>query len=308
MSCVQDLLAYRLVGASACADRITDVFEVLVGAAAEDNRDVAAEIGQAGEVFCALKPDTALYVNVVTYLAGRAAGAGGVASAAATLRRHRAVARGAIRDSTVSRLAAAQTILVHDYSSAVADALVALGAAGHRRRVVVSAGEPLGQGERVARLVAGAGHEVVYAPDAALGRLVPGVDVFVTGVEAFYPDGSLANTVGTLAICLLCREFGADVLAPAECLKLDARAPAATTDALTARLLHPWPGDWAGELGATVEDHVLDAVPAALVGSYVTEAGSLAPGHVGALAAATVAALAAPDLGAARSAGAGGRG
>lgn len=290
-SCVDELESYRLIGASACADRITDAVEQVAVAAAGQGIDVAAEMSRAGDRFCALKPDTALYVNVIHLLTASSATADDVVASAARLRAYRTQARAKILDATVARLTAAKTILVHDYSSAAAAALVALSGAGCRRRVVVSAGDPLGQGERVARLVAEAGHQLVYAPDASLGRLVPDVDVFLTGVETFYPDGSLANTVGTLAIALLCREFGTEVLAPTECLKLDARVPAARTDVLTARLLHPWPGDWIAELGATVEDHVLDAVPARLVNSYVTETGVLTSGEVGARAAKTIAAL-----------------
>jgi len=49
---------------------------------------------------------------------------------------------------------------------------------------------------------------------------VVGVDCFLTGVESFYPDGCMANTVVTVMLSLLCREHGVPVIAPTESLRL----------------------------------------------------------------------------------------
>lgn len=276
--CYDDLMSYRLVGASSCADRITEAIAAIAQVAPDPDA-----LRDAGRRYAALKPDTALYVNVLDYLLACELPA--VPARAAALAAYRSGAQREVAASTTSALREARTVLVHDYSSAVLAALRAL-RDERSRRVVVSECALLGQGPRVARMVADMGHRVVYASDCSIGRLIGDVDAFVTGVEGFYADGSLANTVGTLAIALLCREVGATVLAPAELLKFDRSAATAAVPGLSARLLHPWPDD--AELraqGWQIDDHVLDAVPAQLVSSYVTEAGIAAPEAVAAMAA-----------------------
>lgn len=282
--CHDDLVAYRLVGASACADRITRALEALAATSEAEGRDVRSTLNEAGRTLCALKPDTALYLNVVEYLAAGHATAATVAERVSMLRAYRHDAQRRVVEQSVELLRAATTLLVHDYSSMVIRILDELGRQGPRH-VVVTAGEPLGQGTRVARLVAEAGHDVTYVPDATVGRNAARIDAFVTGVETFYGDGSLANTVGTLSLALLCRHFDAHVIAPAECMKLHPRRHTVRGEELTARLLHPWPGPTEGvDPTWQVDDHVLDAVPGALITSYVTERGVASASEVGALA------------------------
>ncbi len=292
-ACFADLVSYRLVGASACAGRITAALVAVGGESQSRRRDVAADLAHAANAFCDLKPDTALYRNLAGALVA-AAGCGGaaaVADAAAGLRKYRHEAHEAVLRNAEDLLQDAGTVLVHDYSSVVLDVLARLGSR-RRRRVVVTAGEPLGQGMRVARLVAAAGHDVTYSPDMSVGRVAAELDAFLTGVESFYGDGSLSNTVGTRMLGLLCREEGVSVIAPAETLKYDPDQPAAHAAGLQAHLLHPWPSNEVlRDTGWTAVQWVLDAVPAALVTSFVTELGVLPPVHVGARARAGLARL-----------------
>lgn len=291
-ACHADLVSYRLVGAGACADRITTALEALAGAAQGQGFDVSTALADARDVFCALKPDTALYLNTIDYLiAGERLTAETVTARVATLRAHRDQAQQRVVKDTADLLESASTVLVHDYSSMVSRVLDELGRR-RPRRVVVTAGEPLGQGLRVARATAAAGHEVTFVPDATVGRHATAIDAFVTGVETFYGDGSFANTVGTLGFALLCREFGSSVVAPAECLKLHCHSQGASPEELTARLLHPWPADVGGiDPSWRVDDHVLDAVPGRLVTSYVTENGPCAADEAGDVASRVIATL-----------------
>lgn len=292
--CYTALQEYRLVGASACADQITEAV-TSVAATASEHPDVAGDLAQAlaeaGRLFRALKPDTALYANSLDNLLREPLSAEAVAERAQTLleyRRHAAQRITALAAETLENSAA---ILVHDYSSAVLRTLASLADAGPRD-ILVTECAPLGQGARVAGLVADMGHRVVYGSDCSIGRLVERADAFVTGVEGFFADGSLANTVGTLPIALLCREFGVQVIAPSELLKFDRSASAARMSDLHARLLHPWPQDpQAAGGGWEIEDHVLDAVPAHLVDCYLTERGHVQPCDVGVLAAQVLQAL-----------------
>ncbi|MFJ2030512.1 hypothetical protein [Streptosporangium sp. NPDC087985] len=293
VACYQDLVSYRLVGASACADRITEAMAQLAVAAQAKGLEVFAEVTAAGRRFCALKPDTALYVNAVELMAeaSREGRAEDVIERADWLVRHRRRAGTQVVEHAVSLLEGAETLLVHDYSSMVIRIIAELGSR-RARRVVVTTGEPLGQGERVAELVAASGHSVVYIPDMSAARVIGGVDAFVTGVESFYADGSMANTVGTVMLGLLCRENDVSVIAPAECLKYDRQRTSVKDADLTARLLHPWPsGERAQRSGWRVEDHVLDAVPGELVSAYVTEAGVRDAAEIGQTARSAVARL-----------------
>lgn len=277
------MLSYRLVGASACADRITTALVDLADAAHQRGCDVAAQVNSVGEAFCRLKPDTGLYVNLVAILtaAARSGEPRDVADCASALSSYRRRARTSVVMRTADVLHDSSTLLVHDYSSMVMRVLAVL-AQDRFRTVVVTAGEPLGQGRQVAAEAARDGHHVVYSPDLSVGRVIGSVDAFVTGVESFYADGSLANTVGTLMLSLLSREYSVKVVAPAESLKYDPRHASADMTRLTARLLvnqpdYPSPSveSW------TLEDHVLDAVPAALITQYSTDQGVQPPALVG---------------------------
>lgn len=282
-ACYDDLVSYQLVGASVCADRIAVAMVRLAEEAEKQGRDLGASLDEAARAFCALKPDTALYVNVIALVAhaSRQDRAADILERALSLSAYRQQAQQRVLEHAALALDGAELLLVHDYSSTVISLLAEL-ASQRPRRVIVTAGEPLGQGEKVANLVASMGHHVLYTPDMSVSRIVKGADAFITGVESFYSDGSLANTVGTVMLALLCREHGIPVIAPTECLKYDLQRDTIEADDLTARLLNPWPR---GERSSSteqwyIEDHVLDAVPGALVSSYVTEAGTSSSGDV----------------------------
>lgn len=284
--CYVDLVTYHLIGASACADRITDALVAIAAASESNDRNIADDLADAAAVFCALKPDTALYRNLADHLnhAGRSGRATDVLAAAASLSAHRQGAREGVIAHACGLLQSADTLLVHDYSSMVMRIVERLGTQ-RPRQVVVTAGEPLGQGARVAAQAAAAGHHITFIPDMSAARIIGRVDCFLTGVECFYGDGSLANTVGTLMLSLLCHDADVPVIAPAETLKCDLQHATVLDVELTAALLHPWPPARAQN---SSEWHtvpfVLDAVPAALITYYVTEDGKSTPNEVGSLA------------------------
>jgi translation initiation factor 2B subunit (eIF-2B alpha/beta/delta family) len=281
----EGLRSYRIVGASACVEAIVGALEALARSAAEGGRgDVSDVVAAAGADFCALKPSTAAYANVVRWLTegvgDGADGADRVADRAATLRAYRERSLRRIAAEGAALVRERGSVLVHDYSSTVLAILRAAGAGGGLP-VVVTAGEPIGQGARVAREVHAAGHRVTFIPDGAIARHLPHVGVVLSGVETLFGDGSLANTVGTYPIALVARELGVPVFGATECLKVHPRTERASVDELTARLLHPWPLADAGlPPGTEVATEVLDLTPAALVAGYVTEQGILAPDEV----------------------------
>jgi len=150
--------------------------------------------------------------------------------------------------------------------------------------VIVTAGEPLGQSRRVAIEAMQAGHRVVYCPDMSVGRIIGGVDTFISGVESFYADGSLANTADTLMLSLLSWEHAVQVVAPAEPLKYDPRRTTVNLTRLAGRLLvaNKYERWLPAEQPWTLEDHVLDAVPYSMITKYITDEGAQMPSAVGA--------------------------
>lgn len=292
-----DLASYRLVGASACADRITSALASISLAAQERGADVVAELTAAGNAFCDLKPDTALYRNIAEALVtvARTGDAAAICDRARQLTGIRRAAQREVVARTTQLLADARSVLVHDYSSMVMRVLESL-PARTRRRVVVTAGEPLGKGMQVAREAATLGYSVTFVPDMSVARTIDGVDAYLTGVETFYGDGSLANTVGTTMLGLLCTQTGVPVIAPAETLKLDRQQETAAAAGLSATLLHPWPP---ASLGTSSEwsivSFVLDPVPASVITSFVTEQGASTPLDVGRVAEAAIQDLLTPN-------------
>lgn len=282
-ACFEDLRSYRLVGASACADRITAALVSVAVTAQSSHREISADLHDAGRLFCDLKPDTALYRNLVTHLV-RAADAGSakhVQRSAQEISSYRREAQVSVISRATALLEDADTLLVHDYSSMVCRVLDSLGAL-RARRIVVTSCELLGKGVSVARRAQAAGHQVTFTPDMSVSRVIEEVDGYVTGVESFYADGSLANTVGTRMLALLCQEVGVPVVAPAEALKYDSTRATVHDAELTARLLRRWPDATASEDNAwdTVQ-FVLDAVSSSLVTLYATDDGVFTAGEVG---------------------------
>ncbi len=286
------LQTYRIVGASACTAAIVEALTALAAdVAGRPGGAVYQEVAAAGALFCALKPNTAAYANVVHLLlrgldtasapppelAATVAQRGDAFSENSTASVERIAAMGA------DLLAARGGVLVHDYSSTI---LAVLAEAGRRDKdlmVFVTAGQPVDQGPKVARAVASYGHRVTYLPDTAVGRVIAGVDVVLSGVETLFQNGDLANTVGTFPIALVARHAGVPFYGVTERIKIHPTATTVAVAELTAQVLHGWPPPEV-ELPPHTRTcpEVLDLTPARLVTGYVTEVGIVAPAHVAA--------------------------
>ncbi len=286
------LQTYRIVGASACTAAIVEALTALAAdVAGRPSGAVYQELAAAGSLFCALKPNTAAYANVVhlllrgldtvsaapSELAATVAQRGDAFSTYSTASVDRIAAMGA------DLLAARSGVLVHDYSSTI---LAMLAEAGHQDKdlmVFVTAGQPVDQGPKVARAVASYGHRVTYLPDTAVGRVIAGVDVVLSGVETLFQNGDLANTVGTFPIALVARNAGVPFYGVTERIKIHPTAATVAVSELTAQVLHGWPPPEV-ELPPHTRtcSEVLDLTPARLVTDYITEVGLVTPGQVAA--------------------------
>lgn len=281
------LQTYRIVGASACIDAIMQALDALAWETAQrPGGDVYGEVSRAGALFCALKPNTAAYVNAVQWVTSDLQAepdsadhlAATVTQRIEAYRRDKQRGLERIADEGANLLAPVCRVLLHDYSSTVLAVLAEAGRRGQHLEAVVTAGQPVDRGPQVAALVASYGHGVTFIPDTAVGRVMPEIDVVLTGVETLYRNGDLANTIGTYPIALVAREGHVPVYGVTQCLKIHPTATGVRTADLTARLLHDWP-DTAVALpaGARTRLEVLDLTPARLVTGYVTDAGVLAP-------------------------------
>jgi ribose 1,5-bisphosphate isomerase len=282
--CLDDLASYRLAGASECIGRIGEALVAVAEAAHGPSDLVFSRVAEAGRHFAALKPDTALYANVVAQITSlpppaesRRDAAGIVAERVAALERERRAELDAIEASAADLIDTSGAILVHDYSSTVLGVARRLAISRGATRFVVTAAEPVATGPRVARELTALGHQVTYCADTSAARLLPSASCYLTGVEAFYTDGSFANTVGTYSLALLCREEQVPVYAVAEHLK--SAGPPRTPASLSATVLSHWPQAGLPE-GTVIERHVLDLVPASLVRVFVTARGPVPPGRV----------------------------
>jgi translation initiation factor 2B subunit (eIF-2B alpha/beta/delta family) len=243
-----------------------------------------------GARFCALKPDTAAYVNAVHWLLAGLDERSAPADIAATVARrveaytaHRRLSLDRIRDQACRLLPVRGNVLIHDYSSTVLAVIAEAGRRDLGLRVYVTAGAPVDQGPRVARLAAEAGHRVVYLPDSGVGRVMGEVDIVLSGVETLFRNGDLANTVGTYPIALVARENRVPLYGVTERIKIHPGAAEMAVADLHAEVLHPWPQPGT-ELppGTEIRRQVLDLTPAHLVTGYVTEEGMINPSGVGA--------------------------
>ena len=286
VQCLEDLASYRLVGASECIGRIGEALVAVAEATRGPRGLVLGRVAEVGGHFAALKPDTALYANVVAQITSppspaesRHDAARIVAERVATLDRERRAELDAIEASAADIVDASGAILVHDYSSTVLGVARRLAVGRGATSFVVTAAEPVAGGPRVARELAALGHRVTYCADTSAARLLPSASCYLTGVEAFYTDGSFANTVGTYSLALLCREQQVPVYAVAERLKV--AGPPRTLASLSATVLGRWPQARLPE-GIVVERHVLDLVPASLLRAFVTARGPVPPDRVGA--------------------------
>jgi ribose 1,5-bisphosphate isomerase len=284
VTCLGDLASYRLAGASECISRIGEALVAVAEAACRASDLVFERVAEAGSLFAALKPDTALYANVAARItrplepaeSGHDA-ASVIAERVADIERERRAELDAVEARAADLIDASGAIVVHDYSSTVMGVARRLAACRGSADFVVTAAEPLGAGARVARELAGLGHRVTYCADASVARLLSSACCYLTGVEAFYADGSFANTVGTYGLALQCRELQVPVYAVTERLKAAGPRPAAPS---SATLLSRWPQAGLLPEGITVERHVLDLVPAGLVRAFVTASGPVPPGQM----------------------------
>lgn len=224
---------------------IMRALQAIAGAAGADSKVAPYRaIVDSGARFCALKPDTAAYVNAVRWTLANLNEQSTVEDINSTVARrveayskYRQVSLARIVNEACGLLRPASRILIHDYSSTVMAVISEAGRRNLELSVYVTAGEPVNQGSKVAKQAAGAGHKVVYLPDAAIGRVMDELDLVLIGVETLFSNGDLANTIGTYPLALAAGRKGVPVYGVTERMKIQPTAAGVSANDLRARVL-----------------------------------------------------------------------
>jgi len=160
-------------------------------------------------------------------------------------------------------------VITTSYSSSVARALVE---AGPRKiRVVVSESRPMLEGRELASLLSENKIPVTLVVDAALGLHVPGAGAVVLGVDAVTPD-YFVNKIGSLALCLLAREFGVPVILLTDTFRLLGKGIIRRR-----QVEHPVSEVIRRPQPYTIDNRYFDFVPLRLVNKIICNGGTLTP-------------------------------
>lgn len=197
--------------------------------------------------------------------------------ATATARRKRLV------DSAVGILRPVRRLIPFDYSSTVADIVIAVWSGptltGNDRQIVVPESRAISGGLRFVEAFAEAGIPVHMVLDAAFEQILEPDSAVLFGAESLRADGGLTNTVGSRPLARLAQWSGAKVYGCTDLSKLDLRSYAGPIEPPPTR-----PFDQlieAADLPATAKVRTdgpeLEVVPPELITALLTDHGAIAP-------------------------------
>lgn len=112
-----------------------------------------------------------------------------------------------------------KTILLHSNSSVVTSFFRKLSETDTNVRIIQTESRPVNEGRYQAQILAGLGFSVDFIVDAAIGFMMPEVDMAITGADQIHKT-YLVNKIGTHALGLLCREAGVPLFALADSRKI----------------------------------------------------------------------------------------
>ncbi len=180
-------------------------------------------------------------------------------------------------------LADCKTLMPFDYSSTMLTILKTLADRGLHKELYVLESRALDGGRPIAREAVAWGHRIVFTVDMALWDCLTHSDAVLIGAESFQADGTVWNTIGSLPIAMLGSSLRVPYYVATELLKVDTRSFAGVRKPIS-------PHDYCNVLGypdtfvhpdsVSVMAPDLDAVPASLIGAYITEQGVLPPSEI----------------------------
>jgi ribose 1,5-bisphosphate isomerase len=185
-----------------------------------------------------------------------------------------AARRSALVAAAETALAGCRRPLAYDYSSTVADIVIALARHG-LDVIIVPESRAIDGGRRYVEAFAPLGVPIRVLPDAAFEYAASISDAVLLGAESVTADGGVINTIGSLPQARAAAVRGIPVYGAADLFKVGRVASA------------DWPApplrryDALGSAGVSTEAPELELVPPDLVTAILTEKGPLAPDTVG---------------------------
>jgi translation initiation factor 2B subunit (eIF-2B alpha/beta/delta family) len=194
--------------------------------------------------------------------------AGALAARAAEWETKARARRAALIDAAAKALARFRAPLVFDYSSTVADIVMALAAQGRLSRIIAPESRAVDGGRRYVEAFSALQIPILTTPDAAIDYAVGLCDCVLLGAESVSRDGGVVNTIGSAPHARAAVAAGKPVYGCADLFKVGAR-DAADWPAPPVRPYAFLPGE-----GAAPE---LEMTPPALIAAILTEKGPVAP-------------------------------
>lgn len=129
--------------------------------------------------------------------------------------------------------------------------------------------EPLGQGIRTAKEIAGDGIPVTLIDDNAMGYFIKDIDMVVVGADALRQEG-IINKIGTSLLAQAAYNAGKPFYVIANSLKIDRRKAFTIEERPSDEIAKPPPNGWQG---VTIRNPAFDITPWKYVTGVVNEDG-----------------------------------
>ncbi|MFB6218890.1 MAG: translation initiation factor eIF-2B [Halobacteriaceae archaeon] len=170
-------------------------------------------------------------------------------------------------ENTAAELDDGATLLTHDYSTTVLEAVERATERGADLTVYVTEARPRFMGRRTARALAALGVDTRLIVDSAAGHYLPDVDEVVVGMDCIV-DGTLYNRVGTYPLAATAADAGVPVTAVGSSAKLVGEGFRFENDFRpTSEVIREPPE------GFAVENPAYDATPTRLLERVITDEG-----------------------------------
>ncbi len=181
-----------------------------------------------------------------------------------------------IEEYGVNTLKEKQSMLLYDYSSLVCAMLKSTGDIGHHMDIYLPESRFLDGGRPFVSRCLDNGHRVHFFPDVAIMYFMSKADLALMGAETFFPNGDMANTIGSELVALACERYEKPLYVPTSLVKVNMKwnkgiAPKQLFRDLTEKIASHW-----DEKTKAAVDFVcpnLDVVPNKLITAYITENG-----------------------------------
>jgi eIF-2B alpha/beta/delta-like uncharacterized protein len=174
------------------------------------------------------------------------------------------------------------TVLTHSLSDSVLRTLRAVARQRKSIKVIATESRPLLEGRRTLEAATEFGFSSQLIPDAAMASRAKDATLALVGADAILPSGAFANKTGTFLLALAADYFAIPLYVAAETTKLDPRTVEGHPPILGERSPEELTQGWTPPKGGTVWNRFFELTPGDLVEAYVTEAGLVSPGGIGA--------------------------